>query len=98
MKKLKLLTLALVAIVMFTGCADAVNVNECITATDHVYGFWGGTWHGLISFWSFIGSLFDADIAIYAVSNNGTWYNFGFVGGFWLCLKTVTLIMKQLTK
>jgi hypothetical protein len=33
---------------------------------------------------SFIGSLFFDDITIYAVNNNGGWYNFGFllsVGG-----------------
>jgi hypothetical protein len=30
---------------------------------------------------SFIGFLFSDDIAVYAVDNNGGWYNFGFLLG-----------------
>ena len=61
------------------GCADVSAV--CPAPTDHIYGFWGGLWHGIIVGWSFIGSLFSDNIAIYAVSNNGGWYDFGFVLG-----------------
>jgi hypothetical protein len=71
--------IAIVAVVLFSGCADVSAV--CPAPTDHIYGFWGGLWHGLIIFWSWIGSLFSDDIAVYAVSNNGGWYDFGFLLG-----------------
>lgn len=65
--------------VFMTGCADVTNIEECTTSVP--YGFWGGLWHGLIAFFSFFGSLFSDDIAVYAVNNNGAWYDFGFVLG-----------------
>jgi len=69
-----LLTLAL-----FTGCADVTSIEAC--ATIDSYGVWGGLWHGFIVGFSFIGSLFSDDIAIYAINNTGGWYDFGFVLG-----------------
>ena len=78
MKKLNLwLAIALIAIV-FTGCADVSNVQECLPYEEHTYGFWGGLWHGMIFFFSLIGSAFSDNIAVYAVNNNGGWYDFGF--------------------
>jgi hypothetical protein len=44
-------------------------------------GFFLGLWHGWIIVFSFIGSLFSDDIAVYAVPNNGGWYDFGFALG-----------------
>lgn len=65
---------------LFTGCADvSPHVETCITSDP--YGFWGGLWHGMILPFSWIGSLFSDDIAIYAYNNNGGWYDFGFVLG-----------------
>lgn len=60
-----------------TGCADT---GECVQ-TAEAAGFWSGLWHGAIIFFSFIGSLFSDDIAIYAVNNTGGWYDFGFFLG-----------------
>jgi len=65
--------------VLFSGCAKPINIHECLT--DDIYGFWGGLWHGIIAPFSFIVSLFDEDVAMYAKNNNGNWYNFGFVLG-----------------
>lgn len=45
------------------------------------YGFWSGLWHGLIAPFSFLGSLFESSIAVYAPCNNGGWYSFGFCLG-----------------
>jgi len=48
-------------------------------------GFWLGLVQGFIAPVTFIVSLFSHDVAVYAVPNNGAWYNFGFVlgiGGF----------------
>jgi hypothetical protein len=38
-------------------------------------------WHGLIAPISFFGSLVSDNIAMYAMNNNGGWYDFGFVIG-----------------
>jgi hypothetical protein len=66
-------------IFLLTSCADVTPIQDCIS--NNVYGFWGGLWHGMISPFAWIGSLFSDDIAIYAVSNNGGWYDFGFILG-----------------
>ncbi len=44
-------------------------------------GFWSGLWHGTISGITLLLSLFNKDIGIYEIINNGTWYNFGFLIG-----------------
>ena len=44
-------------------------------------GFLDGMWHGFIFPVAFIISLFKPEIAIYAVPNNGTWYDFGYFVG-----------------
>ena len=44
-------------------------------------GFLLGLWHGFIFPVSFIVSLFTDDIAVYAVPNNGTFYDFGYFVG-----------------
>ena len=70
----------LLVALLFTGCADvSPHVEDCITSSP--YGFWGGLWHGMIIPFSWIGSLFSDDIAIYAYNNNGGWYDFGFILG-----------------
>ena len=70
----------LLVALLFTGCADvSPHVTDCITSNP--YGFWSGLWHGMIVPFSWIGSLFSDDIAIYAYNNNGGWYDFGFVLG-----------------
>ncbi len=75
-----LILILLVFIVMLSGCAHIVDISAC-TEGLHIYGFWGGLWHGIISPFTFIGSLFSDNVTIYAVNNNGGWYNFGFVLG-----------------
>jgi len=69
----------LLVAVLFTGCADVTLIEECTTVAP--YGFWGGLWHGIVAPFAFIGSLFSDDIAMYALNNNGGWYDFGFVLG-----------------
>ena len=44
-------------------------------------GFWLGLWHGFIFPLAWIVSLFAPNIAIYAVPNNGGWYDFGYFLG-----------------
>lgn len=88
------LFMAVAVMFLFTGCADASNVQECLPPTEHTYGFWGGVWHGMITWFSFIGSLFSDNIAVYAVNNNGAWYDFGFVGGLGVMLRFIGGLIK----
>jgi len=69
----------MVLLLFLSGCADSVDV-QAASMPDTV-GFWHGLWHGIILPFSWIFSLFDSDVAIYAVYNNGGWYDFGFVLG-----------------
>jgi hypothetical protein len=43
-------------------------------------------WYDYVT--DFIGSLIWDDVAVYA-TNNGTWYDFGFVGGLSIIIKFV---------
>lgn len=73
----------LLVVVLITGCADVVQVDTCLIG--EASGFWYGIWHGWIAAISFVISLFNDDVAIYAVNNTGAWYDLGFVlgvGGF----------------
>ena len=65
--------------ILMSSCAEVESIEACVI--DEPYGFWGGLWHGIIAPISFILSLFFDDIAMYAVNNNGGWYDFGFVLG-----------------
>ena len=86
---MKKVLLVVLAFTLFS-CADRVGYQ--IDQTQHIYGFWGGVWHGAIMFPDFIGSLIWDDVAVYATNNNGGWYDFGFVGGLGLCLKGIRML------
>lgn len=66
-------------VVFFASCAQVTPIEDCIT--DKPVGFWHGLWHGIIAPVSFVISLFSDKVAMYAVNNNGGWYDFGFVLG-----------------
>lgn len=91
----KLIILFTLCIITCIGCADVTNVESCITNEEDVYGFWSGVWHGMISEISFFGSLFSDEIAVYAINNNGAWYDFGFIGGLWIVLKLLGLVIEN---
>lgn len=82
--KLKLI-LIIYVLLLLSGCADSMSFDQA--ALTEKVGFMHGLWHGLIIVFSLFGSLFSDDIAIYAIYNNGIWYDIGFVfgvGGFGL--------------
>ena len=79
LKPLKTVTFGLGILFLMTGCASSIPVDQCIE--NDLYGFWGGLWHGIIAPISFILSLFMDEVAMYAVNNTGSWYDFGFVLG-----------------
>lgn len=68
----------LVVLAVLGGCA--AGPNTAATGVDPA-GFWLGLWQGLISPITFLVSLFNDDVNIYEVNNNGNWYNFGFMLG-----------------
>ncbi len=73
---------AVAAAVLLALAACAATGNDVASAGGaHVVGFWYGLWHGLISPITFLISLFNDHVNIYAVHNNGNWYNFGFMLG-----------------
>lgn len=82
MRTKKLLTqiiFVLFALFIFSSCAEIQHVEAC--KVGHTYGFLGGLWHGIIAPVSFVISLFIDNVAVWAVNNNGGWYNFGFLIG-----------------
>ena len=94
MKRFTFIILLFLIIFLLVVCADVSDITYN-NPDEHVYGFWGGTWHGMIMFPSFIGSLIWDDVAVYAVNNNGAWYNFGFVGGFFTLLKFFSALLNN---
>ncbi|MBU3023321.1 hypothetical protein [Aestuariibacter sp. A3R04] len=75
--------LLVIFVTMLAGCADHMTFEQAQSAEQ--VGFFHGLWHGLIIIFSWLASLIFDDVAIYAIYNNGGWYDFGFVlgvGGF----------------
>ena len=67
-------------LILFTsGCADHVPFDQALQM--QFVGFWYGLWHGMILPFAWVVSLFSDSTAIYAIYNNGGWYDFGFILG-----------------
>jgi len=79
-RKLSYVLFFLLMVFLFVGCAE-VNPHVDMCLTSDPCGFLDGLLHGFIVPFSWIGSLFNDNIAIYAYDNNGAWYDFGFVLG-----------------
>lgn len=78
-----LLFISLVLVMfLFTSCAAGPNDSKfTINQEGEIAGFLPGLWHGFISLFTFVISLFSKKVNIYEVHNNGGWYNFGFILG-----------------
>ena len=74
MKRLATLSAALAV----TACAVTQQADAVAPAAP---GFWLGLWHGFIFPVAWIVSLFFDKVAVYAVPNNGGWYDFGYFLG-----------------
>ena len=66
-------------LVLLAACAR--QIPEGVAHDAQTPGFWWGLWHGFIFPFAFIIGLFKPDVAVYAVPNNGTWYDFGYFVG-----------------
>lgn len=68
---------ALIALVLLAGCARQASDAVAPGAP----GFLFGLWHGFIFPFAWLLSLLMPDVAVYAVPNNGGWYDFGYFVG-----------------
>ncbi|MCL6258562.1 hypothetical protein M3O96_05650 [Aquiflexum sp. TKW24L] len=66
-------------LILMSSCADNVPVDQCLTG--QTYGFFWGIWHGIIAPISLVISLFDKEVAMFAVNNTGFFYGLGFLIG-----------------
>ena len=67
-------------IVLFTFLLNSCAPGNLKFDTEAA-GFWMGLWHGFISFFTFIISLFNDNVTIYELNNTGKLYNLGFILG-----------------
>jgi hypothetical protein len=63
---------------ILTACA-ATQTSAAVAPT--APGFLLGLWHGFIFPVAWVVSLFVPQVAVYAVPNNGGWYDFGYFLG-----------------
>jgi opacity protein-like surface antigen len=70
--------LALAAILALAACA-ATQAPDAVAP--NAPGFWLGLWHGFIFPVAWIVSLLVPKVAVYAVPNDGGWYDFGYFLG-----------------
>jgi len=77
MMRLTVAILAVAAMPLLSACAQ-----QAPTAVDPAApGFLEGLWHGFIFPVAWVLSLFMDNVAIYAVPNDGGWYDFGYFLG-----------------
>ncbi|RYD49544.1 MAG: hypothetical protein EOP60_13630 [Sphingomonadales bacterium] len=69
--------LAIAALATLAACATQVAGTTAPAAP----GFLFGVWHGFIFPVAWFLSLIVPDVSIYAVPNNGGWYDFGYFLG-----------------
>lgn len=69
--------LALPALLLLSACATQMGAAVEPSAP----GFLHGLWHGFIFPVAWVLSLFMPDVSVYAVPNNGGWYDFGYFIG-----------------
>jgi len=82
MKRGLVFVMLAVVLIALVGCA--AGPNTMVDKQDEegvVAGFWRGLWHGIIAPVTFVISIFNDDVSMYAIHNNGGWYNFGFLFG-----------------
>jgi uncharacterized spore protein YtfJ len=81
MRKAFIVVVAL-ALVLLAGCAPGANeLTNTANRNGIVAGFWRGVWNGIIAPVTFVISLFNKDVLMYEVHNNGALYNLGFLLG-----------------
>ena len=73
-------TIAPLALLLLSACA-ATQSDAAVATAAETPGFLLGLWHGFIFPVAWLISLFDPRVAIYAVPNDGGYYDFGYFVG-----------------
>lgn len=84
MKRFALAIIIVFSVAVVASCAPGPNSAQGVSS--EAAGFWLGLWHGLISLFTFVVSLFNDKVSMYEVNNTGGWYDFGYLLGvmtFW---------------
>ena len=82
MKTLVAMLIAGLLILSLSGCMPGPNpATGTANEEGKIAGFWEGLWHGMIVPVTFLWSLFESDVSIYEIHNNGAWYACGFALG-----------------
>lgn len=76
----KILFLILI-LILITSCAPGNPYAGTESASGNIAGFGEGFFNGAFILISFLVSLFDPSVGLYAVHNTGLGYNFGFILG-----------------
>lgn len=76
--------LPFVGLLQVLALAASAPANTAVSHAAGTPGFWQGLWHGLISPVTFVISLLNDHVGIYAVRNDGGWY-----AGFMIGVSTV---------
>ena len=63
------------------GALAACATQSAVAVAPAAPGFLWGLWHGFIFPIAWAISLFVPEVAVYAVPNNGGWYDFGYFLG-----------------
>jgi len=72
-------TLALACLALALAACAATQQSDAVAPA--APGFLLGLWHGFIFPVAWLVSLFADKVAVYAVPNNGGWYDFGYFLG-----------------
>lgn len=78
---MRIARMVVVAAALLALAACARQIPAGISHDPGSPGFLWGLWHGFVFPWAWIGSLFNPAIAVYAVPNQGGWYDFGYFLG-----------------
>ena len=73
--------LPIIAATLVLAACVATQSDTAVTHAAGTPGFLLGLWHGFIFPVAWIVSLFMDKVAVYAVPNNGGWYDFGYFLG-----------------
>jgi len=74
-------TLVILAATLALAACAATQAPDAVAHAENTPGFLLGLWHGFIFPVAWLVSLFMDKVAIYAVPNNGGWYDFGYFLG-----------------
>jgi hypothetical protein len=80
----RILVVLSLSFLILSMAACTAGPNEMVNTPDdegEIDGFWQGLWHGFISPFTFLISLFSDSVHVFEVHNNGNWYIFGFLLG-----------------